>query len=132
MTRDYTQLLSPSGADKLPKREPSPTEKLGWKSFFSQQTGIDDMTDMPPVRVVEVHRTGLYILGEGLDTVIPPGPEATVGDWLLYDQHHPSDSKVLDRSSVFERRAVGSDRKLQLIAANVDMVFIVSSYNRDF
>ncbi|MEY8099746.1 hypothetical protein AB9F29_20465 [Falsihalocynthiibacter sp. S25ZX9] len=110
MTRDYTQFLSPSGADKLPKREPSPTEKLGCKSFFSQQKGIDDMTDMPPVRVVEVHRTGLYVLGECLDTVIRPRPEATVGDWLLYDQHHPSDSKALDCTSVLERRAVGSDR----------------------
>lgn len=87
---------------------------------------------MPPVRVVEVHRTGLHVLGEGLDTIIPPGPDATVGDWLFYDQQRPSHSKVLNRTSVFERRAPGSDRKRQLIAANVDTVFIVSSCNKDF
>lgn len=132
MTRDYSQFLPPSGSGNLPKPEPSPLKKLGWKPFFGQQTSIDDTTATPPVRVVEVHRTGLHVLGEGLDAVIPPGPEATVGDWLLYDQLHPSDSKVLERSSVFERRAPGSDRNKQLIAANVDTVFIVSSCNKDF
>ncbi len=132
MTRDYSQFLPPSGAGKIPKRERSPLEKLGWKPFFSQQTKIDDTADASPVRVVEVHRTGLHVLGDSLDTVIPPKSDATVGDWLLYDRHHPSSSKVLQRRSVFERRAPGSDRKRQLIAANVDTVFIVSSCNRDF
>lgn len=33
---------------------------------------------------------------------------------------------------MFERRAPGSDRRRQLIAANVDTVFIVSSCNKDF
>lgn len=132
MTQDYSQLLPPLGSGKTQKRDLSPLEKLGWKPFFSQQTSIDDTADASPVRVVEVHRTGLHVLGEDIDTVIPPGPEATVGDWLFYDQHHPSSSKVLQRWSVFERRAPGSDRKRQLIAANVDTVFIVSSCNKDF
>ncbi len=132
MTRDFSLFLPPSDSGKLPKRARSPLEKLGWKPFFSQQVTFDDPADTPPVRVVEVHRTGLHVLGDSLDTIIPPGPDATVGDWLLYDQHHPSHSKVLNRVSVFERRAPGSDRKRQLIAANVDTVFIVSSCNKDF
>ena len=132
MTRDYSQFLPPSDSGKLPKRERSPLEKLGWRPFFSQQTSVEDLADTPPVRVVEVHRTGLHVLGEGLDTLIPPGPDATVGDWLLYDRQDPSNSKVLGRMSVFERRAPGTDRKRQLIAANVDTVFIVSSCNKDF
>ena len=132
MTRDYTHFLPPSGSGNTPKHDRSPLEKLGWKSFFSQQIDIDDLTDTPPVRVVEVHRNGLRVLGDDLDTFIPPGPDATVGDWMLYDQHHPTNSKVLQRSSLFERRAPGTDRKRQLIAANVDTVFIVSSCNKDF
>ncbi len=72
------------------------------------------------------------MLGDGIDAMIPPGPEATVGDWLLYDRHRPTDSKVLERKSVLERRAPGSDRRKQLIAANVDTIFIVSSCNKDF
>ncbi len=132
MTRDYSQFLPPSGSGKIPKREASPLEKLGWNPYFGQQTSTDSTVVTPPVRVIEVHRTGLHVLGEGVDILIPPGPEATVGDWLLYDQLHPSKSQVLQRKSVFERRAPGSDRKRQLIAANVDTVFIVSSCNKDF
>ncbi len=132
MTRDYSQFLQSSSSGKISKREWSPLEKLGWKPFFSQQTSSDDLADASPVRVIEVHRTGLHVLGEDLDTFIPPGPDATVGDWLLYDKENPSNSKILDRRSVIERRAPGSDRKKQLIAANVDTVFIVTSCNRDF
>ncbi|WP_212591671.1 hypothetical protein [Antarctobacter heliothermus] len=132
MTRDYSKFLLPSGTRKVPKHEPSPLELLGWKPFFRQQLNPDEAADTPPVRVVEVHRTGLHVLGDNLDTLIPPGPDATVGDWLLYDQKKPSNSRVLERRSVFERRAPGSDRKRQLIAANVDTVFIVSSCNKDF
>lgn len=55
-----------------------------------------------------------------------------MGDWFLYDPHHPSESNVLERGSVFERRAPGSDRSLQWIAANLDTVFIVLSFNKDF
>jgi ribosome biogenesis GTPase len=131
MIRDYSEFLLPSGSSKIPKREPSPLERLGWKPFFSQQTDVDAAVDAPPVRVVEVHRTGLRVLGENFDTLIPPGPDATVGDWLLYDPQKPSNSRVLKRRSVFERRAPGCERKRQLIAANVDTVFIVSSCNKD-
>jgi len=39
---------------------------------------------------------------------------------------------VLDRHSLFKRRAPGDERRLQLIAANVDTLFIVASCNEDF
>jgi ribosome biogenesis GTPase / thiamine phosphate phosphatase len=40
--------------------------------------------------------------------------------------------RLLRRHSLFKRRAAGSGRKLQLIAANVNTLFIVSSCNQDF
>lgn len=132
MTRGYSKFLPNSDSGKLAKHEPSALDRLGWTPFFGQQTDVDAAADTPPVRVVEVHRTGLHVLGESLDTLIPPGPDATVGDWLLYDRQKPSNSKVMERRSFFARRAPGSDRKRQLIAANVDTVFIVSSCNQDF
>lgn len=128
MTRDYSQFLPPSDSSDHTKPEPSPLEKLGWKSFFSHQASIDAC----PVRVVEVHRNGLHVLGEGLDILLPPRPDATVGDWLLYDEQHPTESTVLQRRSLIERRAPGSDRRRQLIAANVDTIFIVTSCNKEF
>ena len=39
---------------------------------------------------------------------------------------------VLPRKSLFARRAAGSEREGQVIAANVDTVFICSALNRDF
>jgi ribosome biogenesis GTPase len=62
------------------------------------------------------------------------GPEdrPTVGDWLLI--HRDSDDlvRILDRTSLFKRPAPGDDRRLQLIAANVDTLFVVTSCDQDF
>ena len=132
MTWDYSHLSPPSDSGEIPKREFLPLEKLGWKPFFSEQTSADDLAEAVPVRVVEVHRKGLHVVGESFDAFIPPGPDAAAGDWFLYDQHDPSRSKILQRSSLFERRAAGTEHKRQLITANVDTVFIVSSCNKEF
>jgi len=132
MIRDYSQFLPPSGGGKTAARTRSKLETFGWQPFFAQQTNTDDLIATPPVRVAEVHRNGLHVLGDGADQLIPPGPDATVGDWLLLNQDRPAESTVLHRKSLFKRRAPGTDRKLQLIAANVDTVFIVTSCNQDF
>ncbi len=132
MIRDYSKFVLQSGAEKPAAHKPSKLATLGWQPFFAQQTSIDDLAETPPVRVVEVHRNGLHILGDGIDQLIPPGPEATVGDWLLLNQKHPAESAMLDRKSLFKRRAPGTERRLQLIAANVDTAFIVTSCNQDF
>ena len=136
LTRDYPLVLPSSAIDDFSGNEPassrSPLEQLGWQPFYSEQAGVDGFPDLSPVRVVQVHRNGLHVLGDGIDATIPPGPEATVGDWMLYDEKQPPASKVLERRSLFERIAPGADRKRQLIAANVDTVFIVSSCNDEF
>jgi ribosome biogenesis GTPase len=64
----------------------------------------------------------------------PRGPEdrPTVGDWLLIDRPGRSIVRILDRTSLFSRSAPGNDRRLQLIAANVDTLFVVTSCNQDF
>ncbi len=131
MTRDYSQFLPPSRNDKTEDRVLSKLEALGWQPFFIQQAN-GDLAATPPVRVIEVHRNGLHVLGDGIDRLLPPGPDATVGDWLLLDPEQPAQSAVLNRKSLFKRRAPGTERVLQLIAANVDTVFIVTSCNQDF
>jgi ribosome biogenesis GTPase len=80
------------------------------------------------------------VLGEGAEESIwsslsaPKGPEdrPTVGDWLLIDRERRNLLRILDRTSLFKRPAPGDDRRLQLIAANVDTLFIVTSCNQDF
>ncbi|MFT6932401.1 MAG: ribosome biogenesis GTPase [Paracoccaceae bacterium] len=132
MTRDYSQFLSPAPLDGAPAPERSNLEILGWSAFFSQQTTIDEMAATPPVRIVEVHRNGLHALGDGIEALIPPGPAATVGDWMMLDQAQPTVSRLLERKSLIKRRAPGSDRRVQLIAANIDTAFIVTSCNQEF
>ena len=84
------------------------------------------------MRVVIVHRSGLQVAGDGTLETIAPGPEATVGDWLLLDRTRPRSSRVLERKSLIKRRAPGTSREVQLIAANIDTVFVVTSCNQDF
>ncbi len=132
MTRDYSQFLKPIAKDGSTKHKLTTLETLGWQPYFAQQTSVDEMAETPPVRIIEVHRTGLHAVGDGVATMIPPGPDATVGDWLLLDRAHPPSSRVLDRKSLIKRRAAGHDRQAQLIAANIDTAFIVSSCNQDF
>ncbi len=131
MTRDYSQFLPQTGAP-APKRELTPLEALGWQSFFATQTDTEEMAEMPPVRVTEVHRSGLKALGGDLKTMLPPSADITVGDWVLLDRALPQNSRLLERKSLIKRRAPGHDRSVQLIAANIDTCFIVSSCNADF
>lgn len=132
MTRDYSQFLKPTAQGGDAKRKLSKLQTLGWQPFFAQQISVEEMVETPPVRVIEVHRNGLHAVGDGVDTMIPPGPDATVGDWLLLDRTHPPSSRVLERKSLIKRRAAGHDRQTQLIAANIDTAFIVTSCNQDF
>ncbi len=114
--------------------------ELGWTSHFASQIEIDELERALAVRVMAVHRGILHIAGDGLDEAIPSHLDSaqsehehpTVGDWLLIDRHTHRPVRVLARTSLFQRRAPGSDRRLQLIAANVDTLFIVSSCNLDF
>ena len=132
MVRDYSAFLPGAAGARPVRREPTALERLGWGPVFARQIDADALTSTPPVRVVAVHRSGLQVAGDGIDETIPPGPEATVGDWLLLDRARPRASRVLDRTSLIKRRAPGSDRQVQLIAANIDTVFVVTSCNQDF
>ncbi|MFV1635776.1 MULTISPECIES: ribosome small subunit-dependent GTPase A [Phaeobacter] len=132
MTRDYSDFLPRRARDTGSQAKLSPLQALGWQPFFTQQVSVEDMAATPPVRVVEVHRSGQHALGDGIDTILPPRADVTVGDWLLLDQSHPRSSRALERASLIKRRAPGTDRQKQLIAANIDTAFIVTSCNQDF
>lgn len=113
---------------------------LGWTPYFNAQTSFDDISDFCPVRVMAVHRGQLAVAGDGFDTLISsrmPSTQSeedypTVGDWLLVERETLRPARLLERTSLFKRRAPGTGRKLQLIAANIDTLFIVSSCNQDF
>ncbi len=113
---------------------------LGWKSFFGEQVSAEESRICLPVRVMSVHRGRVTVSGgqgeESISSRMPPGGSAedrpTVGDWLLIDPGTRSVVRILTRTSLFKRPAPGDDRRIQLIAANVDTLFIVTSCNQDF
>lgn len=112
-------------------------EELGWAPFYQQQMlDVDDANQLP-ARVLAVHRSVIRVAGAGFEIDLPApinlvdGPIA-VGDWLLLDAGRERILRILERSSVFRRRAPGTESREQLIAANVDTLFVVSSCNQDF
>jgi ribosome biogenesis GTPase len=110
---------------------------LGLDHFFQQQMPADELPAVVPVRIMNVHRSGLQIAGATIQEHIElTGGDyslnLTVGDWALFDTGSHRLVRRLDRKSLFKRRAPGTDRREQLIAANVDTLFIVSSCNQDF
>ena len=130
----------PRTADAMTET-PDPTlDQLGWSPFFSEQIRTDGGQNCQPVRVMSVHRGRVTVSGQGIEDSISSSLPAqggaedrpTVGDWLLIDRQTRSLVRILDRSSLFKRPAPGDDRRVQLIAANIDTLFIVSSCNHDF
>ncbi len=112
-------------------------QALGWRPFFQLQLVGDDPDAAHPARVLAVHRGRIDVAGEtGLDSIELSGHSAefgiAVGDWVLIDPGGPRVIRVLDRFGVFRRRSAGTAAETQLIAANVDTVFVVTSANRDF
>lgn len=108
-------------------------EQLGWRPFFQQQIDLDHW-ECPVCRVVAQHRNRLELLSDAGATelaVAPDMPAMTVGDWVLLGPEGQF-LRLLERQSLFHRKAPGKKVKVQLIAANVDTLFIVTSLNEDF
>ena len=113
---------------------------FGWSNHFHQQLTPDEIARAFPVRVVAVHRNGLDVAAPDFEVRIPPfaGPadddEAapTVGDWLVLSAADHRPIRLLERKSLFKRKAAGTGRRTQLIAANVDTLLVVTSCNQDF
>ncbi len=116
-------------------------QQLGWKPVFQQQLAQFDSA-LQPVRVVAVQRSGLSVTPiEGEVRDIPLGgrwftldveERPTVGDWVLLDTDTLAVEQVLERTSVIKRLSPGGGGEVQMIAANIDTAFLVTSCNADF
>jgi len=115
-----------------------PTLKdLGWTNFYVQQLDLDEFGTTAPTRITAVHRKAVAGLSEDgpRDLAMPTDMSAgdiAVGDWVLA---HPTDHIVirrLDRQTVLQRGNDYHHGERQLIAANLDTLFITTSCNADF
>jgi ribosome biogenesis GTPase len=58
-----------------------------------------------------------------------------VGDWVAmttYESDFAVIHKIMPRSSILKRQAVGAFGEVQIIAANIDFAFLVQAVDRDF
>lgn len=115
--------------------------KIGWEPFYQQQLDSVEWEETCPVRVTAVHK-GQLIVSDGIKekNIIIKGKmlteiielQATVGDWLLLSSKTNEFIRLLDRKSLFIRKSPGTSNTRQLVAANVNTLFIVTSCNEDF
>ncbi len=114
-------------------------DPLGWSAFYSQQLTLEDLDAGLPARVSNVQRSLITVLCErgSLDVVVPPALASSetsiaVGDWLLIERDAPRVLRILERRSLISRMAAGIEQRMQVVAANLDTLFVVTSCNDDF
>ena len=122
-------------------------EELGWSSFFAEAWRDLAAEGSVPGRVIVAHSRVLRLRGaEGefqsdvsgrlRHRARRPEDRPAVGDWVAFSP--PSGSgralvhAVLPRRTAFVRRAAGDLAVQQILAANVDTVFLVMGLDRDF
>ena len=126
------------------RREPSLTTlaSLGFDDFFASQLAELDAS-WAPARIVSEGQSSFHVAGcrapladlsgrlmKTLDKLGRP----VVGDWVavIDGADRASIQHVLDRRTALVRRAAGTKREPQMVAANVDVFFVVTAANRDF
>jgi ribosome biogenesis GTPase len=119
----------------IPDHTASPLISLGWSPFFEDQLSPEEIT-LERLRIATVHRsrmTAETAMGP-VRLTLPIGMKTTdyaVGDWIVAEPDTHLLVRRLDRHALLQRKTEGA-RFPQLIAANVDTLFIVTSCNDDF
>ncbi len=121
-------------------------QDYGYTEFYKKQIEILDINkeEFFPARVIAVHRESYKIITEyGENTALlkkslfyndGKNIYPTVGDFVLIKrnpQGHDIIYKTLERKSKFSRMDTWNNKE-QVLAANFDYVFIVTSLNHDF
>jgi ribosome biogenesis GTPase len=128
-------------------------EDLGWGQFFQQQLNNDDAPGLVPGRVAEEKKGAYRVAAEAgtLDATasgrlrheaLTREQLPATGDWVLLARVDTGSAvihRVLDRRTKLSRKtASGAERRSggrteeQILAANVDTVFVVAALNRDY
>jgi ribosome biogenesis GTPase len=123
-------------------------QDLGWSdSFSSQLSELELNSETAAARVAEENREMFRLLspqgefmaevsGKFRHEVTARADFPAVGDWVLAstrkEESRATIHRVLNRKSKFSRKIAGKKTEEQIVAANVDVVFIVGSLNSEF
>ena len=130
---------------RIPPLDPERLADLGWTDAWAAHAAGDAGT---PGRVIVAHRGGSIVATAGGDVAAEPSgavkratatgaPYPTVGDWVLLPAALPGAGpapieRILPRRSAITRKVKGKATEAQVIAANVDVVFLVAGLDGDF
>jgi ribosome biogenesis GTPase len=120
---------------------------LGWDDCFSRQFENLERDGLIPARIVEQHKNGYVAYGEQgewqaevtgrfLHVLAGLVGFPAVGDWVGL-QPVPNEDRalihaLLRRRTQFVRKVAGSGIEEQIVAANVDVVFLVTGLDGNF
>ena len=122
-------------------------ESLGWNSDFEAEFQAHAKDGYSVARVALEHRGSyrVYTASGELPAVLTgrlrfiassQAELPAVGDWVVISQPHGESRTqihaVLPRRSKFSRKAAGSETQEQVVAANIDTVFLVQGLDGDF
>jgi len=110
-------------------------EQFGWSDFFAQQRAVG-----VPARVAAASHEQMVVWTEGGEVHAKPSGALrygsplwpAVGDWVMLREDKPLIERVLERRTTLSRRQPGRAASEQVLAANVDVLFIVSGLDRDY
>ena len=110
-------------------------DQFGWDEFFSRQcaAGI-------PARVASASQEQFLVWTENGDVNARPSGALrfeshlwpAVGDWVMLREDGPVIERVLERRTTLARRQPGRKASRQVLAANVDVLLIVSGLDLDY
>jgi len=122
---------------------------LGWNDFFKEQINENELKEQGlTVGRVALEHKHIYRIwtshGELLADISGKFRYETngradfpaIGDWVIikprYDEGKATIQGVLTRKSKFSRKVAGNTTEEQIVACNVDTVFLVMALNQDF
>jgi ribosome biogenesis GTPase len=117
--------------------------RYGWNAHVADALATLGADDLEPARVIEEQR-GMYRImtaaGERRAEIVGrlrlSGTLPAVGDWVAVrrtaDDEGASIQHVLERRTKISRKVAGKTNREQVLAANLDTVFMVTSCNEDF
>lgn len=120
---------------------------LGWSPFFENQLASGDRSRYSVGRILEERRNCYVLLTEDCREVLASlagkvqheasgrGSLPAVGDWVCASvrgaEGRATIHRLLERRTKISRKGAGSVTDEQVLAANVDTVFLVNSLNQD-
>jgi ribosome biogenesis GTPase len=125
-------------------------EDLGWNERFEAEFASCLAKGWEPARLIRDHKIAYgAILGDGTEIEVSLGGSVyhaaetdaalpSVGDWVALDMgadENEYDAVIrarLERQTCLSRKAPGKGTEEQVIAANVDVVFVVTDAGQDF